>query len=64
MVGELLRAMNLNQYSVSAAQPGLAVQMICGLKIPVPPLPDQVAIAAFVESQAGKIGHLMVGSRS
>ena len=58
-LGELLRAMNLNQYSVSAAQPGLAVQMICGLKIPVPPLPDQVAIAAFVESQAGKIGHLM-----
>ena len=33
-LGELLRSMNLNQYSVSAAQPGLAVGMIENLYIP------------------------------
>jgi len=58
-LGELLRVMNLNQYSISAAQPGLAVQMIGGLKIPVPPFPDQVAIARFLEVQTGKIDHLV-----
>ena len=38
-LGELLRAMNLNQYSVSAAQPGLSVDIIRNLFIAVPPLP-------------------------
>ncbi|MFY4658094.1 restriction endonuclease subunit S [Escherichia coli] len=36
-LGELLRIMNLNQYSVSAAQPGLAVERITDLYIPIPP---------------------------
>ncbi|MBL0143564.1 MAG: DUF1768 domain-containing protein [Betaproteobacteria bacterium] len=42
--GELLRAMNLNQYSQSAAQPGLAVERIKNLYAPVPPVRDQKAI--------------------
>lgn len=33
-LGELLRAMNLNQYSVSAAQPGLSVEIISALPAP------------------------------
>ena len=32
-LGELLRSMNLNQYSQSAAQPGLAVDVIANLEI-------------------------------
>ena len=36
-LGELLSYMNLNQYSQSAAQPGIAVDVIANLPIPVPP---------------------------
>lgn len=36
-LGELLRAMDLNQYSQSAAQPGIAVDVIGNLELPVPP---------------------------
>ena len=35
-LGELLRSMNLGQYSISAAQPGLAVDNIKNLVIPHP----------------------------
>jgi len=42
--GELLRVMNLNQYSQSAAQPGLAVERINNLYAPVPPLGEQQEI--------------------
>ena len=38
--GELLRTMNLNQYSVAAAQPGLAVEAINNLFVPYPPLKE------------------------
>jgi type I restriction enzyme, S subunit len=48
-LGELLRAMNLNQYSVSAAQPGLSVDAISALKIPVPPTKEQRAIADYLD---------------
>jgi type I restriction enzyme, S subunit len=57
-MGELLRAMNLNQYSVSAAQPGLSVDTISALKIPVPPLSEQRAIADFLDRETGKIDRL------
>jgi len=38
---ELLISMNLNQYSISAAQPGLSVDKIKNLIIPVPTFPEQ-----------------------
>ena len=47
--GELLRVMNLNQYSQSAAQPGLAVERIKNLYAPVPPMGEQHAIVASFE---------------
>jgi type I restriction enzyme S subunit len=47
-IGELLRMMNLNQYSVSAAQPGLSVERINNLHIPVPSLTEQGDIAKLV----------------
>jgi type I restriction enzyme S subunit len=47
--GELLRVMNLNQYSQSAAQPGLAVERIKNLYAPVPPINEQKTIVESVE---------------
>jgi type I restriction enzyme, S subunit len=44
----LLRAMNLNQYSVAAAQPGLAVERIQNLWAPVPTPTEQFAISRFL----------------
>ena len=48
-LGELLRTMNLNRYNVSAAQPGLAIERIKELLAPVPPIHEQVAIAAIAK---------------
>ena len=54
-LGELLKAMNLNQYSVSAAQPGLSAEAIGRLKIPFPPLNEQQAIVYRIDKQTTKI---------
>lgn len=62
-LGELLRAMNLNQYSVSAAQPGLAVEAVAQLKIPVPPSTEQTAIADYLNRETGKIDALIARVR-
>jgi type I restriction enzyme S subunit len=58
-LGELMRAMNLNQYSVSAAQPGISVDAIANLRIPAPPLPEQRAIADFLDRETGRIDALV-----
>jgi type I restriction enzyme, S subunit len=58
-LGELLRAMNLNQYSVSAAQPGLSVEAVSRLRVPVPPLSEQSAIATFLDRETAKIDALV-----
>lgn len=50
-LGELLTIMNLNQYSISAAQPGLSVEVIGNLKIPSPPTEEQKLIAKFIEKE-------------
>ena len=43
--GAILTAMNLNQYSIAAAQPGLAVERVLNLHLPVPPKQEQKHIA-------------------
>lgn len=43
--GLTLRALNLNQYATSVAQPGLAVNKIDKLLFPLPPLAEQKRIA-------------------
>jgi type I restriction enzyme S subunit len=58
-LGETLRAMNLNQYSQAAAQPGLSVEVIGRLKLPFPPLPEQQQIAAFLDWKTGQIDALI-----
>jgi type I restriction enzyme, S subunit len=45
-LGETLRAMNLNQYSQSAAQPGIAAEVIENLDVALPPLAEQIQIAS------------------
>lgn len=58
-LGELLRSMNLNQYSVAAAQPGLAVERIINLHIPIPPFEEQTLIASFIECETARIDSLV-----
>jgi type I restriction enzyme S subunit len=58
-LGELLRSMNLNQYSVSAAQPGLAIDKIKELSIPVPAFTEQKTIAEYLDRETGKIDSLI-----
>lgn len=56
--GELLRVMNLNQYSNAAAQPGLAVDRIKFLRMPIPPREEQSQIAASIGTIIDSTGNL------
>ena len=47
----VLGEMNLNRYSIAAAQPGLAVERILNLSLPVPLSGEQASIATFIERQ-------------
>ena len=48
-VGAILESMDLNQYSVSAAQPGLSVERVLSLPVPVPPVLEQSSIVRFLD---------------
>jgi len=43
--------MNLNQYSIAAAQPGLAVEHVLNLWLPVPPEKEQSSIAKYIKHE-------------
>lgn len=58
-LGTILEAMNLNQYSVSAAQPGLSADAISQLRVPIPPIKTQRAIAAYLARETGRIDGLI-----
>jgi len=62
-LGELLSFMNLNQYSQSAAQPGIAVEVIANLPIPVPPRSTQHAIALFLNRETDEIDILIAAKQ-
>lgn len=47
--GRYLESMNLNQYSLSAAQPGLSVETIKRLNVYVPPFTEQTRIARYLD---------------
>jgi type I restriction enzyme S subunit len=53
--GAVLMVMNLNQYSVAAAQPGLAVERVLSLSLPVPPPQEQARIAKHIEHETADI---------
>jgi type I restriction enzyme S subunit len=50
-LGEFLKAMNLNQYSMAAAQPGLAIDNIKFLKVFIPSLSEQNEIADYIKNE-------------
>lgn len=58
-LGEVLRSMNLNQYSQSAAQPGISVEVIENLTVPVPPKPEQEVIANYLDRETARIDGLI-----
>lgn len=49
-LGELLRIMNLNQYSIASAQPGLSVERIINLHVPLPKESNQILISHFIKN--------------
>ena len=51
--------MNLGQYSLSAAQPGLAVERIKNLKMPLPSVEEQYAIATYLDDKCSEIDSLI-----
>ena len=51
----ILNVMDLNQYSIAAAQPGLAVERVLNLSLPVPPLQEQAHLARYIESETAAI---------
>ena len=53
--GAILLVMNLNQYSIAAAQPGLAVERVLNLSLPVPPVAEQAVIAEQIEHETADI---------
>lgn len=57
-IGELLRLMNLNQYSQASAQPGLSVEKILNLHVPFPTYEEQNLIATKIENLNSKIERL------
>ena len=53
--GAILEVMNLNQYSIAAAQPGLAVERILNLWLPVPDPREQALIGTYIRTQTANI---------
>ena len=61
--GAILRAMNLNQHSIAAAQPGLAIDRVLNLALPVPLISEQKDIALHLERATETIDSTIVGTR-
>ncbi|WP_203026452.1 restriction endonuclease subunit S [Neisseria sicca] len=54
----LLITMNLNQYSTSAAQPGISAEVIGRLRVPFPNFKEQATIADYLDQETAKIDRL------
>ena len=61
--GAILRVMNLNQYSIAAAQPGLAVERVLNLQLPVPPIHEQEGLANHIERDTGAVNIAITRAR-
>ncbi len=55
LIALFLTALNLNQYSTATAQPGLSVNVINSLLLPIPPLAEQQRIVAQIETLLGYV---------
>jgi type I restriction enzyme S subunit len=56
---DVLESMDLNQYSQSAAQPGISVEVIENLTIPVPPRVEQKTISSYLDRERSRIDRLI-----
>ena len=61
--GAILTAMNLNRYSIAAAQPGLAVERVLNLHLPIPPKHEQKHIANHLEEATTDIDSAIARAR-
>ena len=61
--GAILTVMNLNQYSIAAAQPGLAVERIMNLYLPVPAPQEQKDIAKHIGMATADIDSTIARAR-
>ena len=61
--GAILRVMNLNQYSIAAAQPGLSVERVLNLRVSVPPMQEQEGIANHIERDTADIDTALAPAR-
>jgi type I restriction enzyme S subunit len=57
-LGELLRTLDLNRLSQSAAQPGLSVEVLGGVEVAVPPCDDQQAIGEYLDAVKSRAASL------
>lgn len=55
----MLGALDLNQYSMAAAQPGLSVEVLQRIKVAWPEMPLQQRIANFLDEQTARIDTLI-----
>ena len=58
--GALLEVMDLNQYSIAAAQPGLSVDRVLNLWAPVPPADEQVLMSEDLVERSREMGDALV----
>jgi len=58
-LGELLRTLNLNRLSQSAAQPGLSVEVLEGVEVEVPPADEQQAIGDYLDTLTSRTDRLV-----
>lgn len=58
-LAQMLRLMNLGQYSMTTAQPGIGVGQLAPLLVPLPPLDEQREIATYIDKQTAKIEALI-----
>lgn len=63
-LGELLRSMNLNQYSIASAQPGLSVERIQNLIIEYPSVNEQKKIVEYIKNESSRIDNLIFKIRT
>ena len=61
--GALLEVMDLNQYSIAAAQPGLSVDRVLNLWAPVPPADEQVLMSEDLVERSREMEDALVTAK-
>lgn len=62
-LGELLRYLDLNRLSQSAAQPGVSAEEVSNVLLAVPPLAEQRAISFYLRSETARLDELVAAKQ-